>query len=138
MPSLILLLHDYLYCFRTNVQNFALYIVLIQDNNGTGRPVGFMFLKREDKESVRWGLMQFISASLSMSRTRVVFVDKDFNEITAITELLPAVDVLLCQFHVIKHVKKEISQLVLDVSEKNTLLSLFKTLLHSATQVSCF
>lgn len=122
--------------FRTNVQCFALYIVLVQDNNGNGRPVGFAFLKREDKESVRWGLRRFIEAAGGMSRTQVVFVDKDFNEISAITELLPSVHVLLCQFHVVKHLKTEIARLPLEIADKNNLLLLFKSLLHSITQVA--
>lgn len=86
-------------------------------------------------ESVRWGLKRFMVAVGSMARTRVVFVDKDFSEISAIKELLPSTDILLCQFHVIRHIKKEIAKLLLEVDGKNKLLSLFKSLLHSTTGV---
>lgn len=123
---------------RTNSQRFALYIILVQDNYGTGRPVGFAFLRREDKPSVRWSLKRFIEAMGPIDSTKVAFVDKDFSEISAINELLPSVDILLCQFHVMKHVKKAISQLAVNVEEKLHFLSLFKAVLHAGSQVKTF
>lgn len=117
------------------MQKFSLYVVLAQDNNGNGRPVGFAFLHHEDKQSVRWALKQFSEAVTSISRTKVVFVDKDFVEISALSDLFPGIDVLLCQFHVVRYVKGVIAQLKVDSTAKSHLLALFKRVMHSATQV---
>lgn len=70
-----------------------------------------------------------------MKVTQVIFVDKDFAEISAISELFPAIEVLLCQFHVFMHVRKVIAGLLLETNEKAELLGLFKALMHSSTQV---
>lgn len=121
--------------FRTNLQKFPLYVVLAQDNNGNGRAVGFAFLHHEDKLSIRWAVKQFCDAVVSFSATKVIFVDKDFAEISAISEMFPGVDVLLCQFHVMKYVRKVISQLPVVAAEKVELLALFKSVMHSITQV---
>ena len=42
--------------------------------------------------------------------TKVVIVDKCFNEISALKEMLPNARILLCQFHALKAVKLELSR----------------------------
>lgn len=109
--------------------------MLVQDNHGNGRPAGFAFLHHENKLSVQWALKQFQDAVTTTAKTKVIFVDKDFVEISAVASLFPGVDVLLCQFHVVKYLKKVIADLSIEISEKAELLSLFKLVMHSATQV---
>ena len=66
--------------------------------------------------------------------TRVILVDKDYNQIKLLREEFPHARVLLCAIHVIKAFKNRLAKENLSVEEKNLILDAFKQVLYSKNE----
>lgn len=122
--------------YRVNKYGYPLYQIMIHDATGHGRCIMYSFLQSETRADIGnmfRVFLQFFPTCKEMSK--VVFIDKDFKEIEAVTQIFgEGVEVLLCIFHVLKVFKKKISDLVLPIDAKRTLMSLMKMLVYAQSQ----
>ncbi|KAG0430941.1 hypothetical protein HPB47_022240 [Ixodes persulcatus] len=76
----------------------------------------------------------FVQENTATANTRVVVVDKDFTEITAVRTTFPSAPaVQLCQFHVFKAFRAAVGHLAKSSDERERLSSCFGEMLHAPT-----
>jgi hypothetical protein len=63
----------------------------------------------------------------------VIVVDKDFNELTVLRDAFPQADVVLCQFHVQKYLKKIVAHPKFDISVqvRKDLHNIFQSVIYA-------
>ena len=69
-----------------------------------------------------------------VSQSKVIMVDKDLTEINALKSKIPDAEILLCKFHVMKYLKKKVSELDCKNAEKQELGVLLQKLINSQNQ----
>ena len=90
---------------KLNSEGYPLYPIMCQ-GNGKGRPVAYLFVKDESKESLTHAFHIFAKYNQNvLNQTQVLMEDKDFNEINCLNTIFTKAKVLLCTFHVIKYIK---------------------------------
>ena len=58
-------------------------------------------------------------------------IDKDLNELNVIKSKIPHASILLCKFHVLKYLKKKVSELDVKRAEKESLAATLQKLVNS-------
>ena len=91
-------------------------------------------MRKETTEVLERVLEIFNESNRRWQDLRTVFVDKDFAQEAAITRSLPATQVLLCAFHVMKAVKTKLAKLRVDRLSKEETLTLFKRLMYARNE----
>lgn len=89
--------------YNVNSSRMPLYSFMIEDGYGHGRTVFYAAISEESSQYISAIAKAFKSCNPSFSKTKVIIIDKDFIEIKVIKEEFPEVNILFCQFHVIKH-----------------------------------
>ncbi|CAF1668593.1 unnamed protein product, partial [Rotaria sp. Silwood1] len=74
--------------FKVNIENYQLYICLVQNANLKGVPVAYCLMKLND-----------------LSETQVVMIDKDLTNAGILQDYFDKARTLLCVFHVLKYLK---------------------------------
>jgi len=122
--------------YKVNKYGFPLYQIMVEDNCGHGRCIMYAFLASETRSAISKMLSVFLTFFPNCQQaTQVVMVDKDFKEIEAIKEVLgEQVHILLCLFHVLKAMKKKISELVIPVSQKQSLMDTCRQIVHAQSR----
>ena len=85
------------------------YLFLVEDSNGQSEIVAVCLLVAEDHDSMCWMFESFKKLNPEWSQVRVVMADKDIGERDVIKEQLPNARVLICLFHTLRSLKREIS-----------------------------
>lgn len=97
--------------YKTNKNNMHLVVMKCIDNHGNGRTVGYSFLARETKDTLKATLTNFRDLNPEpCSKTKTVLVDKDYKEISNLHAILPNVAVHLCHVHVLRLLKAKLSE----------------------------
>lgn len=89
------------------------------------------FLSTETAENFGQVFLHF--KKMSPQSPEVFLVDKDFNEIAVPQEVFKTSIILLCNFHVIKYVKKLVATALITVEQKNEIMKEFKVMMYSRT-----
>ena len=79
---------------------------------GYTRPVAVGFVTQDTKTNIITFLQLFKTChpEENLNRTKIIFVDKDQKEISAIGQELASSIILLCWFHVLKSFKTHIAE----------------------------
>ena len=85
------------------------YLMLVEDSNGQSEIVAVCMLVTEDRDSTCWMFEAFKKLNSQWSQVRVVMADKDIGERDVIKEQLPNAAVLICLFHTLRSLRREIS-----------------------------
>ncbi|XP_077864593.1 uncharacterized protein LOC102808709 [Saccoglossus kowalevskii] len=84
---------------------YAFYCVMVHNNAGHGVPVAYVIISKETKEVLERCFSK-IRDSCDSVYPRVIMVDKDITEISALRCTFPNSDILLCWFHVLQAVHR--------------------------------
>ena len=107
--------------------------MMVEDGDGRGKPVAYCFQRSETKENLE-KILDYFCKTNDTSKTKIVMVDKDLTEISVLRSKLPNADILLCKFHVMKYLKKKISDLNCLKDEKQELGILVQKLINSQNE----
>lgn len=89
---------------KTNKNNYQLCSFMVIDENGHGQVVQHSLLETNSDWHMLCALRHFVRAHPTSERELKVFmVDKDLNEIRVLVGQFPLAVILLCTFHVKKH-----------------------------------
>ena len=85
------------------------YLMLVEDSNGQSEIVAVCLLVSEDRDSLCWMFEAFKKLNPEWDHVRVAMADKDIGERDVIKEQLSNARVLICLFHTLRSLKREIS-----------------------------
>ena len=108
---------------------------MIHDNVGRGRVVFYAFLRNETKPMIEKLFDVFAGCLSDIGRVKTVILEKDFTEIDVVRNRFVGVRILLCWFHVLKYLRTKISQLLIDVQTKKSLLNAVRAIMYANTEV---
>ena len=121
-PSMIFMDNTY----NKNVEGYTLNVILVDDENGNGKPVAYTYTRRQTKENLT-RIMEIFGDYNDVSKIEVVMIDKDLTEISVLREKLPNAHIQLCSFHVMKYFKTRVSKLdKITGNDKRDLLQLLR------------
>ncbi|CAF1026395.1 unnamed protein product [Brachionus calyciflorus] len=115
--------------FKLNVENYLLYVILVQDSNCNGRPVSYCLMKNETNENLEFFYNKF-SEYNSVEFVKLVMVDKDLSKLFLVKKFFPNSLTLLCVFHVIKYLKSVVGKLVVSQCVKNELMECMQGMVY--------
>ena len=122
--------------YKVNLEGYTLNVILVDDENGNGKPVAYTFLRRETKENLT-RVMEIFGEYNDLTKINVVMIDKDLTEIAILREKLPAAHIQICSFHVMKYFKSKVSKIDRTTSsERRDLLQLLRSILYSDSEDS--
>ena len=93
--------------FKVNVENYQLYISLVQNANLQGVPVVYCLVIGGIKENLEF-FYSSMSKNNDLKQTQVVMIDKDLTNIDVLQRYFDKARILLCVSHVLKYLKKRI------------------------------
>ena len=76
--------------------------IMGSDANCNGQVLAYAFLMNETAETISELIQIFMDVNKDCNGLKTVVLDKSFAEISSVKALLPEVDVILCQFHVVQ------------------------------------
>ena len=121
--------------YNVNIEGYILNAILVEDENGNGKPVAYSYMRRESKETLR-RIIEIFEYN-DISKIQVVILDKDLTEIAVLKEKLPNTHIQICTFHVIKYFKSNVAKLKENSDVKAGLVQLLRSILYSQTEDTC-
>ena len=95
---------------RINYLNWASQFTFwCEDSNGQSEIIAVCLLVTEDAESIVWMMDSFKEHNDEWERIRVVMADKDIGERDVIKRCVPNAAVLICLFHTLRSLRREIT-----------------------------
>ena len=89
-------------------EGYILNAILVEDQDGSGKPVAYCYMKRETKETLEKIIDVFCEHN-DTSQINVIMVDKDLTEISILESKIPDAHIQICSFHVLKYFKTKVS-----------------------------
>ncbi|CAF3932790.1 unnamed protein product, partial [Rotaria sp. Silwood1] len=105
--------------FKVNIENYQLYICLVQNANLKGVPVAYCLMKLND-----------------LSETQVVMIDKDLTNAGILQDYFDKAGTLLCVFHVLKYLKVQVHALKISLTNRMNIMNNIRKLLYDNDQMS--
>ncbi|ETN08659.1 hypothetical protein PPTG_22939 [Phytophthora nicotianae INRA-310] len=93
----------------TNVSKYKVFSIMAHDAFGKGQFVQHAIVQNERLPTLLTALEEFKRNNTAWTRMKCILIDKDFTEISVLKMAFPDTTVLLCQFHVLKYLREEIS-----------------------------
>eukprot|EP00644_Phytophthora_capsici_P007316 jgi/Phyca11/55771/gw1.21.167.1 len=93
----------------TNSSKYKVFSIMAHDVFGKGQFVQHAVVQNERRPTLLTALEEFKKNNPAWSRIKCILIDKDFTEMSVLKVAFPDVVVLLCQFHVLKYLREEIS-----------------------------
>ena len=125
-PGIIFMDNTYNICS----EGYILNAILVEDQDGSGKPVAYCFMRRETKETLE-KIIDVFCENNDTSRINVIMVDKDLTEISVLESKIPAAHIQICSFHVLKYFKTKVAKLDLKQDKKSELIQLLHQILYS-------
>lgn len=119
--------------FKLNVENYLLYVLLVQDSNCHGRPVAYCLMKNETNENLEFFYKTFVEYN-NVEFVKLVMVDKDLSNLYLIPNFFPNSVTLLCVFHVVKYLKSVVGKLVASQCLKNDFMESIHGMIYALNE----
>ena len=112
-PELLLIYATY----KLNDLNMPLYVLMIVDGNGENEIVCLWLTQFEDKETITELVQEFKKHNSNWSLIQGIMSDKDMTERIVLSEQFPQSKLLICLFHTLRTMRREISAEKLGISQ---------------------
>ncbi|XP_052130874.1 uncharacterized protein LOC113218091 isoform X1 [Frankliniella occidentalis] len=120
---------DTTYCVNAN--NMPLVVFRVTDRYGKGKAAGYCIVANEKLDIMKESVMAFKEANSDhIQEVQTILVDKDYNEITVVKEILPWVHIHLCSVHVLGTFKKATKE----ETQKEELREILQKMVYSMTE----
>ena len=103
--------------YKLNDLNMPLYVLMIVDGNGESEIVCLWLTQFEDKETITELVQEFKKHNSNWSLTQGIMSDKDMTERIVLSEQFPQSKLLICLFHTLRTMRREISAEKLGISQ---------------------
>ena len=122
--------------YKLNELRMPLYLMLIIDSNGQSEIIGVFLTALETQEAIGKMVQVFKSENPRWSCTKVVITDKDFTERAVFQKEFPSASLLICLFHTLRSMKREVSceKLGLRPGERDHALEVLTRLVYSKSE----
>ena len=112
------------------------YLMLCEDSNGLSEIVFVCLLISKDQESMQWMIDTFKRNNPKWNTIRVVMADKDMGQRGVIKSSLPHASVLICLFHVLRSLRREVSgeNLGITSGERTLALEIFQRMAYASSE----
>ncbi len=112
------------------------YLMLTEDSNGQSEIVAVCLLVTEDRESMSWMMEAFKQHNQNWKNVRVVMADKDIGERDVVKEQLPNASVLICLFHALRSLRREITCEKMGISsgQRSLCLEMVQKMAYATTE----
>ena len=87
----------------------AVYVIICEDSNGQTEVVALCLLVSEDENSIKWMMNTFKVRNSESDNIRVIMADKNIVERQVIKQCLPHAVILICLFHTLRSMRREIT-----------------------------
>jgi len=121
--------------FKVNIENYQLYICLVQNANLKGVPVAYCLMISGIKDYLEFFYSE-IGKYNDLTQTQVIMVDKDLNNIDVLQHYFDKARILLCVFHVLKYLKNQIHVLKISLTNRMNIMENIRKLLYDNDQMS--
>ncbi len=95
--------------YKLNDLQMPLYVLMIVDGNGESEIVALWLTQCEDKVTLGSLMSEFKKHNKSWNSIQCIMSDKDMTERNVLTEHLPKAKLLICLFHTLRSMKREVS-----------------------------
>ncbi|CAF2786046.1 unnamed protein product [Rotaria sp. Silwood2] len=120
---------------KINIENYQLFICLVQNANLKGVPVAYCLMTTGNKDNLEF-FYSTMSQQNDLTQTQVVMVDKDLTNIDILQEYFRQARILLCIFHVLKYLKIRIHELKIPLTNRMNIMKNIRKLLYDNNQMS--
>mgnify|MGYP003472603571 CR=1 FL=1 len=103
--------------YKLNDLNMPLYVLMSVDGNGESEIVCLWLTQFEDKETITELVQEFKKHNSRWSTTECIMSDKDMTERHVLSEQFPQSKLLICLFHTLRSMKREVSTEKLGISQ---------------------
>lgn len=110
--------------YKLNDLQMPLYVLMSIDGNGESEIVCLWIVQSEDKSTLTNLLVEFKKHNESSSLIQCVMTDKDITEQDVIREQLPQAALVICLFHTLRTMRREVSCEKLGISQSERVMSL--------------
>ena len=112
------------------------YLMLTEDSNGQSEIVAVCLLVTEHRESMSWMMEAFQQHNENWKNIRVVMADKDIGERDVVKEHLPNAAVLICLFHALRSLRREITCEKMGISsgQRSLCLEMVQKMAYATTE----
>ncbi|CAF4042531.1 unnamed protein product, partial [Rotaria sp. Silwood1] len=121
--------------FKVNIENYQLYICLVQNANLKGVPVAYCLMVSGIKENLEFFYSSFKKLN-DLSETQVVMIDKDLTNAGILQDYFDKAGTLLCVFHVLKYLKVQVHALKISLTNRMNIMNNIRKLLYDNDQMS--
>ena len=103
---------------------FPVYLMVCEDANGQSEIIAVCLLASEDADSIRWMIEVFKKYNPRSKDICVVMADKDIKERDVLKACLPNTSVLICLFHTLRSLRREVTCDKMGISSGQRILCL--------------
>ncbi|CAF3460435.1 unnamed protein product [Rotaria sp. Silwood2] len=115
--------------FKINIENYQLYICLVQNAGLKGVPVAYCLMTTGNKDNLHF-FYSAICEDNDITQTQVIMVDKDLTNLDILQEHFPQARILLCIFHVLKYLKIRVHELKISLTNRMNIMKNIRKLLY--------
>lgn len=122
--------------YKLNDLNMPLYVLIIVDGNGESEVVGLWLTQFEDKETITELVQEFKKQNPNWNLTECIMSDKDMTERSVFSEQFPQANLLICLFHTLRTMRREISSDKLGISrgERSMCLEILQKMVYARNE----
>lgn len=122
--------------YKLNDLNMPLYVLIIVDGNGESEVVGLWLTQFEDKETITELVQEFKKQNANWNLTECIMSDKDMTERSVFSEQFPQANLLICLFHTLRTMRREISSDKLGISrgERSMCLEILQKMVYARNE----
>ncbi|CAF0981912.1 unnamed protein product [Didymodactylos carnosus] len=102
--------------FEVNIENYQLYVCLVQNANLKGVPVAYCLMISGNNDNLEF-FYSAMSKQNGLTETPVVIVDKHLTNVDILQPYFGKARILLCVFHVLKYLKSQIHVLKIPLTD---------------------
>ena len=110
--------------YKLNDLRMPLYVLMAIDGNGESEIVCLWIVQNEDRSTLTSLFVEFKKHNESSSLIQCVMTDKDMTERDVIRQQLPQAGLVICLFHTLRTMRREISCEKLGISQSERFMSL--------------
>ncbi|CAF3367722.1 unnamed protein product [Rotaria socialis] len=121
--------------FKVNIENYQLYICLVQNASLKGVPVAYCLMTTGNKDNLQF-FYSSISEDNDLTQTEVIMIDKDLTNLDVLKEHFPTARILLCIFHVLKYLKIRVHELRISLTNRMNIMKNIRKLLYDNNNMS--
>ncbi|ETP51427.1 hypothetical protein F442_03438 [Phytophthora nicotianae P10297] len=96
--------------YGTNINRYRLFSFMVTYKFGCGSFAQHVLVDGESKLNMLFAVRAFKQNNPARVDVKVIVIDKDFTELGLLREEFPCATIILCHFHVIDYLKREVSK----------------------------